>query len=273
MVDVADIAAVVGRPVPVWIDDTDTTSNAEQTLTYDRTFTTADTVTEWPAAQARLERALEVNLPSEFPTGFAALATDAAEGLAKIRAAHDATPSTGDGWYLVCRPARPAPSIELEQYITGARLVTDTDLVSKELVELRAVEGELDVDDPRGEVYAEVITLLEWQLRYAAKQAGQIRDVGHDYVPGADDGLLPYSAPWSGPVVDAWRKTLTPVEDLDAVLRLRRVRRILRTLPLDAVRRGFRDPEGRYVLVTYHNGIEWSPGRVASVPRGDRALD
>lgn len=258
LVEVADIAAVVGREVPVWIDDTDTTSNAEQTLTYDRTFTTADTVTEWPAAQARLERALEVNLPREFPTGFAALATDAAEGLVKIRAAHENTPSTGDGWYLVCRPARPAPSIELEQYLTGARLVTDTDLVGKELTELRTVEGELDVDDPRGEVYAEVITLLEWQLRRAAKQSGQIRDVGHDYVPVADDGLLPYSAPWNGPVVDAWHKTLTPVEDLDGVLRLRRVRRILDTLPLDSVRRAFHDAEGRYVLVTYHNGIEWS---------------
>ena len=257
LVDVADIAAVVGRPIPVWIDDTDITGNAEQTLTYDRTFTTTDTVTEWPAAQARLERALEVNLPSEYPTGFAALATDAAEGLVRIRAAHDATPSTGNGWYLVCRPARPAPSIELEQYITSARLVTDTDLVGKELTELRAVEGELDVDDPRGEVYAEVITLLEWQLRRAAKQAGQIRDSG-EYVPVADDGLLPYSAPWTGPVVDAWRKTLKPVKDLDAVLRLRRVRRILRTLPLDAVRRAYRDREGRYVLVTYHNGIEWS---------------
>ncbi|MGH3798375.1 MAG: hypothetical protein ACRDSP_26305 [Pseudonocardiaceae bacterium] len=258
LVDVADIASVVGWPVPVWMDDTDTTSNAEQTLSYDRTFTTTDTVTEWPAAQARLERALEVNLPGEYPAGFAALAVDAADGLAKIRAAHDRTSSAGDGWYLVCRPARLAPSIELEQRITGACLVADVDLVGKELTELRAVAGELDVDDPRGEVYAETIELLEWQLRRAAKHAGQIRDVGHDYVPVADDGLLPYSAPWVGPVVDAWRKTLTPVDDLAAVLRLRRVRRILRTYPLDAVRRAFRDREGRYVLVIHRNGGEWS---------------
>lgn len=258
MVDAADVAAVVGRPVPIWLDDTNTTSNAEQTLSYDRTFTTTDTVTEWPAAQARLERALEVNLPSDYPTAYAALATDAAEGLEKIRAAYDRTPSTGDGWYLVCQPARPAPSIELERSITGVRLVTDVDLVGKELVELRDVEGELDVDDPRGEVYAEAITLLEWQLRTAAARAGQIRDRSHDYVPVADDGLLPYSAPWDGPVVDAWRKSLTPVEDLDAVLRLRRIRRILRGLPLDSVRRAYRDRDGRYVLVTYHNGIEWS---------------
>jgi hypothetical protein len=257
LVDVADIAAVVGHPVPVWIDGTDTTGNAEQTLSYDRTFTTDDTVTEWPAAQTRLERALEVNLPSDYPAGFAALAADAADGLTRIGAAHDNTSSSGDGWYLVCRPARPAPPIELEQRITGARLVDDVDLVGKELAELRAVEGELDVDDPRGEVYAETITLLESQLRYAAQRAGQIHD-SHEYVPVADDGLLPYSAQWGGPVVDAWRKTLTPVDDLAAVLRLRRVRRILRTLPLDAVRRAYRDSEGRYVLVTYHNGVEWS---------------
>lgn len=256
--DLEDIAKAIGRPVPVWLDDTTTVASAEQTLSYDRTFTVPDTVTAWPAAQQRLERAVECGLASEYPAAFAALAVDAAEGLAKLRAAHEATPDTGPGWYLVCRPARPAPPIELEQRITGARPVGDLDLVAKELTELREVEGGLDVDDPRGEVYAEAVTLLEWQLRYAAKQDGRIRDLGSDYVPVADDGLLRYSAPWAGPVVDAWRKTLTEVDVADA-LRLRRVDRLLEGYRSATVRQAHRDPDGRYVLVVeLGNGHVWS---------------
>ncbi|QIZ38211.1 hypothetical protein [Saccharopolyspora sp. ASAGF58] len=227
--DLDELARVVGRPVPLWLNDTTTTDNAERSLAYDRTFTTTDTVTEWPAAQDRLTRAIEVGMPGDYPCAFAALAVEAAEGLTAIRSAHEHTPDTGPGWYLVCRPARPAPPIELEQQLAATRLVTDLDLVAAELTELRAVEGELDIDDPRGEVYAEAIGLLEWQLRRAAKEAGTIRDLSHDYVPVADDGFLRYHAPWNGPVVDAWSKTLTPVTDLDATLRLRRVRRLLET--------------------------------------------
>lgn len=256
--DLADIAAVVGRPIPLWLDDTATTDNARQTLSYDRTFTTEDTVTEWPAAQARLTGAIEAGMPGEFPAAFAALAVDAAQGLAHIRSAHERIEDTGTGWYLVCRPARPAPPFDLEQRISQAHLVTDVDLVGTELSELRATEGDLDVDDPRGEVYAEAIALLEWQLRHAAKKAGAIRDLSHDYVPIADDGLLRYGGPWDGSVVDAWRKTLTPVEDLASALRLRRVRRLVGDVPLEDVREAYRDSAGRYVLVVHHNGADWS---------------
>ena len=161
---------------------------------------------------------MQIGLPGEFPTAFAALAVDTAEGLVKIRTAHENAPGTGTGWHLVCWPARPAPPFELEQRITGTALVTDRDLVGKKLAELREIEGELDADVARGDIYADVargdiyaeaITLLEWQLRYAAKQAGEIYDTSHDYVPVADDVLLRYSGPWGGPVTDAWRETLT----------------------------------------------------------------
>jgi len=256
--DLADIAKVVGCPIPLWLDDTETSANAAQTLSYDRTFTCPDTVTEWPAAQARLTSAIEVGLPGEFPAAFAALAVDTTEGMAKIRAAHERTPDTGTGWYLVCRPARPAPPIELEQRTTGAQLVTDLDLVGKELSELRTVEGELDIDDPRGDVYAEAITLLEWQLRKAARKAGTIHDLSHDYVPVADDGFVRYSGPWGGPVVDAWRKTLTSVKDMDAALRMRRVRRIVGDYDLEQVREVYRDGAGRYVLVIALGSDLWS---------------
>jgi hypothetical protein len=263
--DLAELAAVVGRPVPLWLDDTATSDNAQQTLSYDRTFIAPDTVTEWPAAQERLARAVEVGMPETFPAAFAALAADAAEGLTKIRAVQERLADTGPGWYLVCRPARPAPPFDLEQLITGAQPVTDPDQISKELSELRATEGELDVEDPRGDVYEEAITLLAWQLRTIAKQPGQ-KSNSNEYVPIADDGLLRFTSPWEGPVVEAWRKTLTPVPDTAAALRLRRVQRLIRGYPADGVQEVCRDSEDRYVLVIRlssgedYSAAEWPVG-------------
>jgi hypothetical protein len=257
--DLADIAKVVGRPIPLWLSGTQTSANTEQTLSHDRTFTVPDTVTDWPDVEERLTRVFEAGMPAQFPAAFAALAVDAAEGLQALRAAHERTADAGDGWYLVCRPARPAPPIDLEQRITGVTLVAETELVAKELAELRTIEGELDCDDPRGDAYAEAVTLLEGQLRQAAKDGGAIRDLSNDYVAVADDGLLPYSAPWEGPVVDAWRKTLTPLDDPGPALRLRRIRRLLRDHHPDQVRQAYRDPEGRYVLVIeLSHGMLWS---------------
>lgn len=152
----------------------------------------------------------------------------------------------------MCRPARPGPPVELEQLITGATLVSDTTLVGKELAELRELEGELDHHDPRGEVYEHAIELLAQQLRAAARDAGATSDWS-DYVAGADDGWLIYSAPWDGPVVAAWRANLTPVEDLDDALQLRRVRRLLGYHEPKRVREGYREPDGRYVLVIEHD--------------------
>lgn len=83
-----------------------------------------------------------------------------------------------------------------------------------------------------------------------AKEAGQIRDLT-EYVPVADDGLLRCTSPWQGPVVEAWRKTLTPVTDTAVALRLRRVQRLVRDYPADGVQKIYRDSEGRYVLVIY----------------------
>jgi len=264
-VDLAEIAAVVGRPIPLWLNDTTTSENAQQTLSYDQTFTTPDTVTEWPSAQKRLARAVEVGMPEEFPSGFAALAADAGEGLKQIRTAHERLEETGPGWYLVCRPARPAPPFELEQLITGTQPITDPDQISEELSALRLTEGELDIDDPRGDVYAEAITLLAWQLRAMAKESGQIRD-SNQYVPVADDGLVRFSSLWEGPVVEAWRKTLTAVPDKAAALRLRRVHRLVNDHEDDVVQEIYRDDHGRYVLVVRfssredYSAAEWPTG-------------
>ena len=255
-IPVAELATVVGRPIPVWLDGTATSANAAQVRSY--TFTTADTTSDWPVIQERLVRAREAGMPGQFPAAFAALAVDAADTLSEVRAAHAAIADNGPGWYLVCRPAPPSPPVELEQLITGATSVADTALVGKELTELRGLEGELDYEDPRGDVYAYAVELLEQQLRGAAREGGVVRSSG-DHVAGADDGWLIYSAPWEGPVVQAWQANLTTIDDLDAALRLRRVRRLLGYHAPDRVRAGYREPDGRYVLVIeLDNGSSWS---------------
>jgi hypothetical protein len=256
--DLAYIAKVLGTAIPVWVQGTETVDNAERTLSYNRTFIVPDTTTEWPTVQTRLEQALKVGMPAEFPAAFATLAVDAAGVLRAVRTGHAQLPDTGEGWYLVCRPAKPAPPIELEQIITAATLVTNTDLVAQELTELRMIDAELDTDDPRSDPYAEAITLLSLQLRQAAKNNGTTTH-SHQYVPVADDDLIPYHAPWQGHVVDAWLKNLIPVESLDSILRLRRVRNgLLDYREPDIVQQAYRDKQGRYVLVVeYSNGSRW----------------
>ncbi|WP_431879050.1 hypothetical protein [Amycolatopsis sacchari] len=241
--DLADLAKVVGHPIPAWLSGTTTVDNARQSLAYDRTFTTRDTVTEWPATQARLERAIEIGLPRDYPAGFAALAADAGDGLRVLREAHEQKTNQGEGWYLVCRPAKPAPPLELEQLITTASPVEDLDLVAAELTELRRVERDLTVDDPRGEVYAETIRVLTQQLRRHEREAKD-----HRYLAVLNDDFTIHSAPWEGPVVEAWRKHLTPTDPGEA-LRLRRVQRLVDNGYEEMVREAYRDPDGRYVLV------------------------
>src|SRR5699024_2528686 len=126
---------------------------------------------------------------------------------------------------LVCRPAKPAPPVELEQILRTAQPVEDLDLVAKDLTELRPLERDLTTDDPRGEVYEEAVTQLAHQLRQA-ERTGNSPSGGGRYTTLADDELIPYRAPWSGPVVDQWRRQLTPV-NLDRASTLRRARRLL----------------------------------------------
>ena len=241
--ELADIAKVVGTSLPVWVQGTRTVTNAGRTLVYDRTSTAPDDTTGWPAVQDRLARAVGGSMASQYPAAFAALAVDTADELASLRAAHATLSDTGPGWYLVARPAVPAPPIELEQRIIGAALVEDLDLVATELLELREVEADLDIDDPLGEPYAEAIRLLTWQLR---KHKPAV----------ATAGLVTYISLWQGPVIDAWRDTFTPVEDLAASLRLRRVHRLLGDYGPDIVRAAYQDTAGRYVLVVQYTSRE-----------------
>ncbi|MFE5565921.1 hypothetical protein ACFQ68_13125 [Amycolatopsis japonica] len=250
--DLADIAKVLGRPIPFWLTDTTTVSTAEKSLAYTGTQTVPDTITEWPDTEKRLRAALDAGMPSDFPAAFAALAADARDGLRTLRAAHEKTPSTGEGWQLVARPAKPAPPLHLEQLITKTEPVTDLDLVATELTELRVLERDLDVDDPRGDAYEHAVQTLAWQLRAAEK-----KKPGR-YTAVADDDLAVYSSPWDdGPVIASWRENLTRT-DLQEARRLRRVRRLLEGGYDDHAREAFRDVDGRYVIVVrLDNGETW----------------
>lgn len=249
--DLAEVSAAIGHPIPLWLTDTTTVDNAKQTLTYgESTPIVPDTVTAWPAAEKRVQDALQIGLTTDYPAAFAALAVDAAEGLDVVRAAHQTIRDRGDGWYLACRPALPQPTVELEQLLTTAQSVTDLDLVAKELTQLRETERDLTIDDPRGDVYESAVQLLSQQLRHAEQLASD-----KPYTAIADVDLTPYRASWAGPVVDTWRRQLTPT-DKDHALTLRRVRRLV-----DGgyeVRHAYRDLDGRYVLTIESSaGEDW----------------
>lgn len=270
--DLGEVARVVGRPIPAWLYDTTTTENARQSLAYNQTFTISDTETEWHQTQTLLEQAVQVDLPRHYPAGFAALAADAGKDLRSTRDAHEKTPDTGDGWYLVCRPARPAPPLELEQLITTARPVEDLELVANDLTELRQLERDLTVTDPRGDAYEKTVALLAWQLQQAERNSGE-----HRYTAIADDDLVIHSAAWEGPVVDTWRRQLTPTDLRDA-LTLRRVQRLVANGYENRVREAYRDLDGRYVLVVaLDNGevcsrAEWPVGLQVTATWTDKTV-
>lgn len=244
----AEIAAAIGHRIPLWLSDTTTVDNARAALAYgDRTFTIPDTLTAWPAAEHRVQQAERIGLAHDYPAAFAALVTDAAQGLTVVRESHENTPNTGPGWHLVCRPAKPAPPVEIEQLLSTTQPVEDLELVAKDLTELRPLERDLSIDDPRGEVYEYAIERLAQQLRRAERTVARPAG-GGGYTALADDQLTAYRAPWTGPVVDTWHRQLTSI-DLREALQLRRVQQLVADRHEHHVQRCYRDLDGRYVLI------------------------
>ena len=250
--DLADIAAAIGHPIPFWLTNTTTVETARKSLSYPGTLIIPDTITEWPATEERLDAAIAAEMPAQFPAGFAALAADARDGLTTLRTAHENAPNKGNGWTLVARPAVPAPPVRLEQLITKTKPVTDLELVAKELVELRELERDLDIDDPRGDAFENAAQLLAQQLRTTKN------DPTRRYRALAEADFAVYSSPWDdGPVISSWRENLTRT-DLDQALRLRRVRRLLEGGYEESALEAFRDGDGRYVIVVkFDNGDIW----------------
>lgn len=238
--DAADVARALGHRIPIWLADTATRENVDRALAYDRTFTVPDTTTPWPAAEQDLAAAVKAGLPGDFPGAFAALCVETRRLLDEVVAQHAKVPDAGDGWYFVCRPARPAPPVELERYLTGAVEVPAAAAVA-ELPELRALEGDLDVADPRCVPYWAAVEALRSYLRWHGTRF-------HQAVLGVEEGTITHPSPWVGPVVDSWRQTLTEVDTAEA-LRKRRVERMLNGGDPAQVVSAYRDPDGRYVLV------------------------
>jgi hypothetical protein len=104
MITAADAAAVIGAPVPLWIEGTCTREALKRAQAYNATFTVPDTVTEWPATRDQVDAALQVGMPDRFPAGFAALASDALDIFARVQASDARQRDSGDGWHLAARP-------------------------------------------------------------------------------------------------------------------------------------------------------------------------
>lgn len=125
-VDLADIARVVGRLIPGWLSETISVANAEQTLSIgDRTFTT---VTDRRCRRCSRARSSSACRATTRPGSPRWQWTPPPKSTASV-------PRTATPPYLMCRPARPAPPIELEQRITGGRLLTDLELAGKDLID------------------------------------------------------------------------------------------------------------------------------------------
>jgi hypothetical protein len=234
IVEPSEVAAVIGMPVPVWIEGTCTADAVKRAQAYNSTFTVPDTVTDWPPARDQVLAALDTRMADTFPAGFAALAAHARDTFEDVRALHDHQPDEGDGWYLAARPAPPDLPFAAELAISTAQTGSDLDAVALELTQLRDVEANLSTDAPEGDAYETAVGLLTWQLRQNQ--------------PSAVTGRFEiYGDTYGGPVVDQWRQTLQSVDG--TALSTRRVRRLLGTWDRENLLEVLRDPGGMHVAV------------------------
>lgn len=234
LVEPSEVAAVIGMPVPVWIDGTCTVAAVKRARAYNSTFTVPDTVTDWPAARDQVLAALDVRMPDTSPAGFATLAADARDTFEHVRALHGRQADAGDGWYLAARPAPPEMPFAAEVAVSSAQPVSDMDELVLELTRLREIEASMSTDAPEGDAYETAINLLTWQLRKNQ--------------PAAPTGRTEiYGDTYSGPVIDQWRQTLESVGE--TVLGTRRVRRLLATWNPENLLEVLRGPGDMHIAV------------------------
>ena len=234
LVEAEEVAAVIGTPVPLWIDGTCTAAAVKRAQAYNSTFTVPDTVTDWPPARDQVLAALNADMAENFPVGFAALGAHARATYEEVQALHDRQRDEGNGWYLVARPAPPELPFTAEVAITTAQPSDDLDAVALELTKLRNVEANLSIDAPEGDAYDTATELLMWQLLLQR--------------PAAATGRMEiYGDTYGGPVIDQWRQTLEPVPDM--ALKTRRVRRLLRSWDPENILEVLRGPGDIHVAV------------------------
>ena len=254
-----EIAGPLGTRLPTWITGTISKEHVTRSLAYTATFTVPDTTTPWPAIQQRLHAAVSQAVPTRYPVAWAVMCVDARDTLEQVREAHANTPDSGPSWYLVARPAAPQVPVYLENQLRHAELITDLERGTRELAALREVAAQTTVDDPMADLAAEAITLLSLQLARQVHEAhagqnGQENELLTMVEQELDEVLLPLFAPWSGPVIDEWKASLSPVEDLPAALRLRRIAELVdrqadQPVSAEEVEAIYRDRDGRYVVV------------------------
>jgi hypothetical protein len=244
MVQAQDVAAVIGAPMPLWLEGTCTAAAVRRAQAYNSTFTIPDTVTDWPAARDQVQAAITAAMPDRFPAAFAALAAEAHDIYQETQALHARQRDEGDGWYLVCRPAPPELPFTAEVAITTAQPSSDLDVVALELTELRSSEADLPADVPVGDAYETAVKLMTWQLQ--------------QHRPGTPTGRIEiYGDSYSGPVIEQWRQTLEPAAD--TARQTRRVRRLMR---------GW-DPDDTEILVEVLRGARDLHAVVLKSPHGD----
>lgn len=254
---VAEAARVLGRPLPLWWAGTTTPEFIRTVRLLDQPtpLRAPDTITEWPAAIARLTAALENSVHTAYPQAFALLAQDTGAVHQEVTTAL-AHPGTGDGWYLAVAPEPPAwPAVVEQRAAIAAGREFDPDTAAVELHRLCQIEADLPwkPDDAFASALHRAILLLRGRLARTHPE---------------DVYTFPVAYSWPdahGPIYDEYRRHLTPLgpDDPhgDPDRPTRRLARLLTDDATDAViaRHGllhaarqrliglFRDPDGRLV--------------------------
>ncbi|MDQ3763953.1 MAG: hypothetical protein M3460_20815 [Actinomycetota bacterium] len=165
---VSDIAAVIGRPVPLWLEGTCTPEATRRMGAYgESTFTISDTTTEWPRTCEQLAAAVEWGLGQRFPQAFAMLADNALAVLENANRDHGNLPDRGEDYYIVARPARPDWPLDLEHLARTAadRLASDD---GQPKLDVQTIETELRALRPLEADYPWATTLVKPSGRPAA---------------------------------------------------------------------------------------------------------
>lgn len=222
--DVAELARILGRDLPLWFDGSCTPSTMQkfQLLGPGNRFTTADTTTQWPAHHDRIVAAHRWRLQEQFPQAWAALAADTLTVLRAVQSTHREIRTAGDGWYVPARPAEPQWPIDVE---TAARQAAGRDLdpaaAAAELAELRAVEAGRPWDEPLAVALWEALRSTAGRIHRS--HPAEVFATVQRQVIEAD-----------GPVAKAYRDTLTPLAaEEDQALRAQPTRRLLRLLSFE----------------------------------------
>ncbi|RZU53603.1 hypothetical protein EV385_5534 [Krasilnikovia cinnamomea] len=263
------VGSALGADLPVWFGGTETIATARAALAEPgRTLTVADD-SKWARFEALLLLAGEQGMPESYPLAWAALAEERAERLEHMRARRARVPDGGSGWYLVARPPLPEPREWLRRLLADVAVPAERgERAAAEVVGLRAAAGAMDRDDPRIEVYtgaAERLSYLMFQDRVAEIVARAPQPAHFDRVRAA--GSVPAVATWAGPVVQTWLRTLAPLPDLPAVLRLHRIADLLKFTRPGEVCAAYQDRTGRYVLVLTDAHGSGPPWMCAEWPR------